>query len=63
LADRLVTDRDMLLGHARFPVDTPTTKEELLYRRIFEEMFPGEVWRASVARWRPHASNPLKDCS
>jgi asparagine synthase (glutamine-hydrolysing) len=55
LAERLVSDRDMLLASASYPVDTPSTKEELLYRRIFEDAFPGEMWRASVQRWRPVA--------
>jgi hypothetical protein len=33
-------------------VDTPQTKEGFCYRRIFEELFPGEPLRRTVGRWR-----------
>ena len=51
LAARRISDRDILLAQSRFPVDTPKTKEELLYREIFEDHFPGEAFRAGVSRW------------
>jgi asparagine synthase (glutamine-hydrolysing) len=53
LAERKISDRDLLLSRARFPVDSPVTKEELLYREIFSEIFPGETFRAAVRRWQP----------
>jgi len=46
-----VTDADFGRAAERFPADTPTTKEAFLYRRIFEEMFPGEPLRRTVGRW------------
>lgn len=39
-AEERVTDRDLRLASIRFPFNTPTTKEALLYRRLFEEHFP-----------------------
>ena len=55
-----ISDRDLLNAGHKFPVDTPKTKEEqeLLYREIFAEMFPGDAWRATVARWHPEAISP-----
>ncbi|HRE88763.1 MAG TPA: asparagine synthase-related protein, partial [Myxococcota bacterium] len=39
-AARQVSDRDLADARARFPVNTPTSKEGYLYRSIFEELFP-----------------------
>ena len=50
-ADDHVTDRDLAVAGARFPVDPPATKEEVLYRRVFEEFFPGTWPLANVQRW------------
>ena len=51
-AERSISDRDLVRARDKFQIDPPTTKEELLYRNIFEELFPGESSRASVQRWR-----------
>jgi asparagine synthase (glutamine-hydrolysing) len=47
-----VTDADFSHASAWFPDDPPATKEAFLYRRLFEEMFPGEAPRRTVGRWR-----------
>jgi asparagine synthase (glutamine-hydrolysing) len=52
-AEQLVTDRDLSRARAHFTVDPPGTKEEVLYRRIFDEFFPGRWPQANVQRWRP----------
>lgn len=51
-AERTVTDADFARRAELFPEDTPTTKQALAYRRIFEEKFPGEARRRTVGRWR-----------
>lgn len=48
-----VSDRDLARAQQRFVIDTPRTKEELLYRLIFDQLFPGEAARRTVQRWRP----------
>lgn len=53
--ERTVTDADFARREALFPHDTPTTKSAFAYRRIFEEMFPGEIRRKTVGRWRGRA--------
>ena len=47
-ADQAVTDREFAAAAARFPFNTPTTKEAYFYRRIFEQHFPGEACAATV---------------
>ena len=37
-----VSDEDLKHASYRFPVNTPTTKEEFYYRAIFTELFPGD---------------------
>lgn len=37
----MVTDEEMNAAPQRFPFNTPQTKEEYYYRRVFEEHFPG----------------------
>jgi asparagine synthase (glutamine-hydrolysing) len=37
-----VSDNDLKHAAFRFPVNTPTTKEEYYYRSIFSELFPGD---------------------
>jgi asparagine synthase (glutamine-hydrolysing) len=54
-ANAKISDRDLRRAGTRFPRDTPVTKEQYLYRAIFDNLFPGETWRSSVARWRPGA--------
>lgn len=51
-AEQQVTDRDLMGAHAQFPIDPPMTKEELLYRRLFDGFFPGEWPQANVQKWR-----------
>jgi asparagine synthase (glutamine-hydrolysing) len=53
-AESRVSDRDLAHARARVHEDPPQTKEEVLYRRIFDEFFPGRWPRANVQRWRPH---------
>jgi len=43
-----VTDKDLARCFARFPVNPPQTKEAYLYRRIFEEYFPGQACAMTV---------------
>jgi asparagine synthase (glutamine-hydrolysing) len=50
--EAIVSDADFADAERRFPVDTPQTKEGFWYRRIFEELFPGEPLRRTVGRWR-----------
>jgi asparagine synthase (glutamine-hydrolysing) len=50
--EHAVTDADFARAGELFPADTPTTKEAFHYRRVFEEMFPGEALRRTVGRWR-----------
>ena len=40
MTDRLVDDKEMDNLEEKYPINTPTTKEGLYYRRIFEELFP-----------------------
>ena len=58
-AEQKIADSELMRASHEFPADTPTTKEELLYRRIFEDLFPGDSPRASVQRWRVPASPRL----
>ncbi len=50
--DRVVSDAQMEEAEELFPVDTPDTKEAFHYRRIFDDLFPGESHRRTVGRWR-----------
>jgi asparagine synthase (glutamine-hydrolysing) len=47
-AEQAVGDREFAAAAARFPFNTPATKEAYLYRRIFERFFPGEACAATV---------------
>ncbi|HEY6545431.1 MAG TPA: asparagine synthase B [Dokdonella sp.] len=47
-AEQAVGDREFAAAAARFPFNTPLTKEAFLYRRIFERHFPGEACAATV---------------
>jgi len=60
-AEQNVTDRDLAGAAGRFPMDPPTTKEEVLYRRLFDGQFPGRWPLANVQKWRHlqgHAAAP-----
>ncbi|MFD4294107.1 asparagine synthase B [Rhodococcus sp. NPDC058532] len=47
-AEIVVTDVEFATAAERFPHNTPATKEAFLYRRIFEQHFPGEACAATV---------------
>jgi asparagine synthase (glutamine-hydrolysing) len=47
-AERAVSDREFAAAAARYPFNTPATKEAYFYRRIFEQHFPGEACAATV---------------
>ncbi|MEO6927193.1 MAG: asparagine synthase B [Rhodanobacter sp.] len=47
-AEQAVSDREFAAAAARYPFNTPATKEAYLYRRIFEQHFPGEACAATV---------------
>ena len=41
-AEAHVSDADLAAAEARFPINTPQTKEAYYYRHLFEQQFPGE---------------------
>ena len=43
-----VGDHEFAAAEARFPVNPPQTREAYYYRRIFEEIFPGEACARTV---------------
>jgi asparagine synthase (glutamine-hydrolysing) len=47
-ADRQVSNRELLEAEQRFPYNPPVTKEQYLYRRIFERHFPSPAAAATV---------------
>lgn len=47
-AEQAIGDREFAAAAARYPFNTPATKEAYLYRRIFERHFPGEACAATV---------------
>ncbi|MGH8116111.1 MAG: asparagine synthase B [Rhodanobacteraceae bacterium] len=47
-ADHAVTDREFAATAARFPFNPPATKEAYLYRRIFEQFYPGTACAETV---------------
>src|SRR6185437_7460018 len=47
-AEQAVTDREFAAAAPRYPFNTPATKEAYLYRRIFEQHYPGEACAATV---------------
>ena len=42
-AEHEVSDHDLASAAHRFPVNPPATKEAYLYRRLFDEHFPGDA--------------------
>lgn len=48
IAKEQVSDEMMSNAHYRFPINTPMSKEEYLYRSIFEEHFPSDAAAACV---------------
>jgi asparagine synthase (glutamine-hydrolysing) len=47
-AEAMVSDREFAAAAARFPLNTPATKEAFFYRTLFERHFPGEACAATV---------------
>lgn len=47
-AEQAVSDREFAAAAARFPHNTPATKEAYLYRRIFERFYPGQACAETV---------------
>lgn len=47
-ADEQVSDRELLEAEQRFPLNPPITKEQYLYRRLFERHFPSPAAAATV---------------
>lgn len=47
-ADLVVSDTDFADAADRFPHNPPATKEAYLYRRLFEQHFPGDACAATV---------------
>ena len=47
-AEQAISEREFAAAGARYPLNTPATKEAFLYRRIFEQYFPGEACAATV---------------
>jgi len=47
-AEQAVSDRELAAAAARWPHNTPATKEAYLYRVLFEKFFPGEACAATV---------------
>ncbi len=48
LVEEKITDEQMENAHFKFPIQTPTTKEEYYYRSIFESHFPSDAAAKSV---------------
>ena len=58
--EEIVSDHEVAEATQRFPVDTPQTKEAYHYRRIFEDIFPGEASRRTVGRWHGAFASPTE---
>ncbi|MBY5958369.1 asparagine synthase B [Membranicola marinus] len=48
MVDARVSDEQMQHAHLRFPIQTPTSKEEYHYRSIFHEHFPSDAAARTV---------------
>jgi asparagine synthase (glutamine-hydrolysing) len=48
LVDKMVTDEQLANAKYKFPIQTPTNKEEFYYRSIFAEHFPSDTAALSV---------------
>ena len=47
-AEAQVSDADFAAAATRFPINPPQTREAYLYRRLFEEIFPGDACARTV---------------
>ncbi|KAJ3305397.1 asparagine synthetase [Kappamyces sp. JEL0829] len=52
-SEKFITDEQMANAAARFPHDTPATKEAYWFRDTFEQHFPQKACLESVVRWIP----------
>lgn len=52
-AESQISDEEFARCADVFADDTPTTKEGLLYRKLFVSMFPGPCCRETVSHWVP----------
>lgn len=48
MVNNKVTDEQMANAHYRFPIQTPTSKEEFYYRTIFESHYPSDAAALTV---------------
>ncbi|WP_313113366.1 asparagine synthase B [Aequorivita sediminis] len=48
MVNNKVTDEQMTNAHYRFPIQTPTSKEEFYYRTIFESHYPSDAAALTV---------------
>jgi asparagine synthase (glutamine-hydrolysing) len=48
IVEQEVTDKQLANAKFRFPIQTPTNKEEFYYRSIFEQHFPSDTAALSV---------------
>lgn len=48
LVNKEVSDEQLANAHYRFPIQTPTSKEEFYYRTIFEDHFPSDTAALTV---------------
>jgi len=52
-AEQEISDADFARRAELFPEETPDTKEGMVYRKIFDKLFPHPSARQSVKRWTP----------
>ena len=50
IVEEKVTDEQLANAHYKFPIQTPTNKEEFYYRSIFAEHFPSDTAALSVTQ-------------
>ena len=62
LADKYVMNEAFSLRNKIFPVDTPQTKEDFLYRKIYTEIF-GDTQLGSSGKWLPKWVDNITDPS
>lgn len=48
-----VTEEEFMSASKLFPHNTPATKEAFFYRKLFQDMFPGESFAKTVMKWIP----------
>lgn len=48
-----VTDEEFMAAAKHFPLNTPATREAYFYRKVFDDLFPGESFAKTVMKWIP----------